>query len=108
METTNTEFERLKNCNLSFINLSKEVILLIEDTLDKEQAGNLLFGLASYLYRGEEPILNSKVEKGVWRNMMQLINRKADTLFKKIEIARENGKKGGRPKKENTSNDENK
>ena len=89
---------RIKNADLPFINLSKENLILIYDSLEAEQAGKMLFALTDYIYKGIEPTFESKIEKGVWNNIMLLIDRKAESYFKKAEVARENGKKGGRPK----------
>ncbi len=95
----NTYDGRLKNSNIPFINLSKENLILIYDSLEAEQAGNMLFKLAEYLYQGTEPSFETKIENSVWNNIMLLINRKAEGYFVKAAAARENGKKGGRPKK---------
>jgi len=97
---------RIKNADLPFINLSKENLILIYDSLEAEQAGKMLFALTDYIYKGIEPTFESKIEKGVWNNIMLLIDRKAESYFKKAEVARENGKKGGRPKKETINNTE--
>lgn len=95
----NTNADRLRNSNIPFINLSKENLILIYDSLEAEQAGNMLFKLTEYLYQGTEPTFDTKIEKSVWNNVMLLVNRKAEGYFTKAEVARENGKKGGRPRK---------
>lgn len=94
------EINRLKNCNIPYINLSKENLILIFDSLEEEQAGRLIFALTQFLYNGIEPTFETKVERSVWNNVMLFVNRKAETYFGKAAVARENGKKGGRPKKE--------
>ena len=93
--------DRIKNSNLPFINLSKENLILIYDALEAEQAGKMIFALTEYIYDGIEPNFETKIEKSVWNNILMLIDRKAESYFKKATANRENGKKGGRPKKNN-------
>ena len=93
--------DRIKNSNLPFINLSKENLRLIYDALEAEQAGKMIFALTEYVYDGIEPNFETKIEKSVWNNILMLIDRKAESYFKKATANRENGKKGGRPKKNN-------
>ena len=93
--------DRIKNSNLPFINLSKENLRLIYDALEAEQAGKMIFALTEYVYDGIEPNFETKIEKSVWNNILLLIDRKAESYFKKVTANRENGKKGGRPKKNN-------
>ena len=100
--------DRIKGSNLPFINLSKENLRLIYDALEAEQAGKMIFALTEYIYDGIEPNFETKIEKSVWNNILMLIDRKAESYFKKATANRENGKKGGRPKKNNdiTPNEE--
>lgn len=93
--------DRIKGSNLPFINLSKENLRLIYDALEAEQAGKMIFALTEYVYDGIEPNFETKIEKSVWNNIILLIDRKAESYFKKATANRENGKKGGRPKKNN-------
>ena len=93
--------DRIKGSNLPFINLSKENLRLIYDALEAEQAGKMMFALTEYIYDGIEPNFETKIEKSVWNNIIMLIDRKAESYFKKATANRENGKKGGRPKKNN-------
>ena len=93
--------DRIKGSNLPFINLSKENLRLIYDALEAEQAGKMMFALTEYVYDGIEPNFETKIEKSVWNNIIMLIDRKAESYFKKATANRENGKKGGRPKKNN-------
>ena len=93
--------DRIKGSNLPFINLSKENLRLIYDALEAEQAGKMIFALTEYIYDGIEPNFETKIEKSVWNNILMLIDRKAESYFKKATANRENGKKGGRPKKNN-------
>ena len=93
--------DRIKGSNLPFINLSKENLRLIYDALEAEQAGKMIFALTEYVYDGIEPNFETKIEKSVWNNILLLIDRKAESYFKKATANRENGKKGGRPKKNN-------
>ena len=93
--------DRIKGSNLPFINISKENLRLIYDALEAEQAGKMIFALTEYIYDGIEPNFETKIEKSVWNNILMLIDRKAESYFKKAAANRENGKKGGRPKKNN-------
>lgn len=94
--------DRIKGSNIPFINLSKENLNLMLDALEENQAGKIMFALARYIYEGIEPSFETKIEKSVWNNILMLIDRKADSYFKKAAANRENGRKGGRPKKEIT------
>ena len=100
--------DRIKNSNLPFINLSKENLILIYDALEAEQAGKMIFALTEYVYNGIEPNFETKIEKSVWNNIILLIDRKAESYYKKARANRENGKKGGSQKKNNdiTHNEE--
>lgn len=93
--------DRIKGSNLPFINLSKENLRLIYDALEAEQAGKMIFALTEYVYDGIEPNFETKIEKSVWNNIILLIDRKAESYFKRATASRENGKKGGRPKNNN-------
>lgn len=100
--------DRIKGSNIPFINLSNENLTLIYNALEAEQAGKMLFALKQYVCDGIEPSFDTKIENSVWVNVLQVIDRKADGYFKKAAANRENGKKGGRPKKNNdiTPNEE--
>lgn len=89
----------LKNSQISYFNISKESLKLIIDSLESEEIETLLQGLYEFLYEDKEPIFNSKMLISVWNHIISTGERLSKGYLKKIEVARENGKKGGRPKK---------
>lgn len=90
----------LRNSQISYFNISKESLKLIIDSLESEEIETLLQGLYEFLYEDKEPIFNSKMLISVWNHIISTGERLSKGYLKKIEVARENGKKGGRPKKE--------
>lgn len=91
----------IKGSNIPFFNLSKETLKLIIDLLEGDDIEVFLTALYNYIYEGIEPNFNTKILKSVWNNVLAVIERKAQSYFNKVEANKENGKKGGRPKKNN-------
>lgn len=91
----------IKGSNIPFFNLSKETLKLIIDLLEGDDIEVFLTALYDYIYEGIEPNFNTKILKSVWNNVLSVIERKAQSYFNKVEANKENGKKGGRPKKNN-------
>lgn len=91
----------IKGSNIPFFNLSKETLKLIIDLLEGDDIEVFLTSLYDYIYEGIEPNFNTKILKSVWNNVLSVIERKAQSYFNKVEANKENGKKGGRPKKNN-------
>lgn len=91
--------------NIPFLSISKEVLKLMNDTLEDEQKGKMLTALYSFIYEGETAHFNSKVETGVWNNLISVIDRKAEGYLKQVDAGKcgskgaEYGKLGGRPRK---------
>lgn len=91
----------IKGSNIPFFNLSKETLKLIIDLLEGDDIEVFLTALYDYIYEGIEPNFNTKILKSVWNNVLSVVERKAQSYFNKVEANKENGKKGGRPKKNN-------
>ena len=89
----------IKGSNIPLFNLSKETLKLIIDLLEGDDIEVFFKALYDYIYEGIEPNFNTKILKSVWNNVLSLIERKAQSYFNKVEANKENGKKGGRPKK---------
>ena len=89
----------IKGSNIPFFNLSKETLKLIIDLLEGDDIEVFLTALYDYIYEGIEPNFNTKILKSVWNNVLSVVERKAQSYFNKVEANKENGKKGGRPKK---------
>jgi hypothetical protein len=71
----------IKGCDIPFINLSKENLRLICDMLEGEEMLEFFNALYDYIYNGIEPTLSSKVLRGVWNNVMSVIERKSESYF---------------------------
>lgn len=74
---------------LPFLNISKENFELMDDLLEKEQIGNVISAIYHYCYNGVEPQL-SKVEMGVFKNIISVIERKGKAYLNKIEAGKNN------------------
>lgn len=97
MKTNSTN--SLKGSNIPFFNFSKESFKLVCDMLESDEMTVFMNALYDYIYEGIEPDFNTKVLRSVWNNVISVMERKAESYFNKVEANRENGKKGGRPKK---------
>lgn len=76
---------RLKNSDLPFINLSKENLFLLCDTLELDEIGLIITALKGYIYDGVEPNFERKSLNGAWKQVLLLVDRKADGCFKRRE-----------------------
>ena len=89
METKN---RIVKGSKVPSINLSKEILSLLirlEDSESKE----ILIGIRDYVYKGKEPYVSEDVE-----DIMEMVLDNVNYIASKHL----NGKKGGKPKKNNT------
>ena len=75
---------------LPFINLSKENLRLLYDSLEKDQVGNIMFAIYEHLYLGVIPTFNTKAETAAYNQLMSVVERKAEPYFNMVE----GGKKG--------------
>lgn len=90
----------MENLNkLPFVNISKENLELMDNLLEKEQIGNVISAIYHYCYNGVEPQL-SKVEMGVFKNIISVIERKGKAYLNKIEAGTENFKKANQERKQ--------
>lgn len=89
----------IKGSNIPFFNFSKESFKLVCDMLEGDDMTLFMNSLYEYIYDGIEPEFKTKVLKSVWNNVISVADRKAESYFKTKAAAQENGKKGGRPRK---------
>ena len=69
-----------------------------EDLTD-EEFGKLMRAVFQYAKKGLKPTFSDRTMKACWKPIMQAVKRTQDSYDAKCEKNRENGKKGGRPKK---------
>lgn len=69
-----------------------------EDLTDDE-FGKLMRAVFQYAKNGLKPTFSDRTMKACWKPIMQAVKRTQDSYEAKCEKNRENGKKGGRPKK---------
>ena len=62
--------------------------------------------LFAYWRRGEKPAFSDRFMRACWRPIQQAIDRANDAYKAKCEQNRANGRKGGRPKKEESPEEE--
>lgn len=86
--------------NLSYICLYADYDVTLEP-FSFEERGRLLTAMLQYLKTGEEPEFVGN-ERFIWPTLREQINRDQAAYEKRVEQNKENGKKGGRPKKEET------
>ena len=94
-ENVQTE-QKLKGSNIPYIPISKEVIFLMCSNLEDNEFAEFLNALKNYLYYGVEPQFTKKSLNSTWEQLTMSSERLAQKYFASVE----NGKKGGRPKKE--------
>lgn len=96
----------MENLNkLPFLNISKENFELMDDLLEKEQIGNVISAIYHYCYNGVEPQL-SKVEMGVFKNIISVIERKGKAYLNKIEAGKNNFEKANQERKRINNNED--
>ena len=89
---------KIKNSDIPFLTLSKENFFTICNSLEYDEIGIIFKAFMDYVYFGIEPTFEKKYMRGIFDGVLQTMERKAEGCF----ASRENGKKGGRPKKNNT------
>ena len=89
---------KIKNSDIPFLTLSKENIFTICNSLENDEIGIIFKAFMDFVYLGIEPTFDKKYMRGIFDGVLQTMERKAEGCF----ASRENGKKGGRPKKNNT------
>ena len=72
------------------------------EELTDEEFGQMMRAVFAYCRRGENPTFSDRFMRACWRPIQQAIDRANNAYEAKCEQNRENGKKGGRPKKEET------
>ena len=69
------------------------------EDLSDEEFGIIMRAVFKYAKNGEKPTFSDRVMKACWKPIMQSVLRTQRAYEDKCEKNRENGKKGGRPKK---------
>lgn len=85
--------------NIPFINLSKDNLKLVRYLPDAE-AGKIFKALYPFIYEGEEPEnITEGLTKGLWDNVIDTIDRKAEAYLKKVETGTKNFQKINKERK---------
>lgn len=90
---------QIKGSNLPSININKQSLLLL-NRLDGDEIKTVLNAIQQYVYKGEE----IEVDEGlqiILESVLDNIEHIGVSYLNKVKANRENGKKGGRPKKNN-------
>ena len=74
--------------------------LFDEAELTKEEQAEILFAAMDYVRNGTEQAFSERLMKSVWATVRKRIDYDLGKYNKQCEANKENGKKGGRPKKE--------
>ena len=72
---------------------------ICEDLTD-EEFGSMVRAAVDYAKNGVNPTFSDRALKACWKAIKKAIDRNLVRYAKQVEANRENGKKGGRPKKE--------
>lgn len=72
------------------------------EELTTEEKGLMWDAVFAYWRRGEKPTFSDRFMRACWKPIQQAIDRSNEAYEAKCEQNRLNGKKGGRPKKEET------
>ena len=91
---------------LPFVNISKENLELMFNTLEEDEAGRVMFAIFNYVYNNIEPSTLSKVEKGVFLNFLAVIERKGKAYLNKIEAGKNNFEKINQERKRINNNED--
>lgn len=74
---------------------------ICEDLTD-EEFGQMIRAVSKYAQTGEKSAFNDRMMKSTFKTIIKAVDRFADKYEAQCERNRENGKKGGRPKKPKT------
>lgn len=74
------------------------------NTLEEDEAGRVIFAIYNYVYNNIEPSTLSKVERGVFLNILSVIERKGKAYLNKIEAGTNNFRKANEERKQNQNN----
>ena len=69
------------------------------EDLSDEEFGQLMRAVFKYAENGEKPTFSDRTMKACWKPIAQSVKRTQQAYENKCERNRENGRKGGRPKK---------
>jgi hypothetical protein len=84
---------KVKNSNIPYTQITKEVWLSLVKTLENEQIGEIITAMYEYIYEGKEPYFNSKVMNGQWDMLTENIERMSKGYFNKVDNAKASAKK---------------
>lgn len=74
--------------------------LFEESELTEEEQMQVIFAAIKYVRNGENPTFSDRVLKSVWSTVRKRVDHDLNKYSEKCEKNKENGKKGGRPKKD--------
>lgn len=109
MKTNLTTNSILRNSQIPTINISKETLKLIIDSLESEEVLTLFETLYGYLYENEEPSFKGKALTSVWNNLISTSERFSKSYFGRkahIDKVNEEKKKAKQSALQNTVGDE--
>ena len=72
------------------------------EELTDEEFGQMMRAVFAYWRKGENPTFSDRFMRACWKPIRQAIDRSTEAYEAKCEQNRQNGKKGGRPRKEET------
>ena len=84
---------QIKNSNIPYTCITKEVWLSLSRTLENEQIGEIITAMYEYVYEGKEPSFNTKVMNGQWDMLIENIERMGKKYFSKVDNAKASAKK---------------
>ena len=94
-------YRRIKNSNIPYTSITKEVLLSLVKTLEEGQIGQIITAMYDYIYTGKEPSFNSKVMNGQWGMLIENLERMSKGYFSKADNGVASAKKRLKNKKKN-------
>lgn len=88
---------KIKGSNLPSININKQSLLLL-NRLTGDEIKTILQAIQQYVYKGEDVVVDEDLEC-ILESVLDNIDNIAKGYLNKANASRENGKKGGRPRK---------
>lgn len=99
-------YRRIKNSNIPYTSITKEVWLSLVKTLEEDQIGQIITAMYDYIYTGKEPSFNSKVMNGQWDMLIENLERMSKGYFSKADNGVASAKKRIENKKKNQTQPE--
>lgn len=67
---------------LNALQISRECLQMINETLEPAQAGEIIMALYQYFYEGIEPNFETKLMNGIWKTCLTFTQSKADAFMR--------------------------